>query len=145
MKSKQKPPVLRRIKKKTGEVNAAALVEANPGGRPRSEVGVQRVTSGAIQIALPTVHKAGDVPSRDCPRSRYRCRETRYWPSRETARWFACLPAIQEFQQHPSIEHSVRYVPSSTRSWARCIFPLEQFFLPDAIVGGAVLLIVETD
>ena len=28
MKSKQKPPVLRRIKKKTGEVNAAALVEA---------------------------------------------------------------------------------------------------------------------
>jgi hypothetical protein len=64
MKSKQKPPVLRRIKKKTGEVNAAALVEAgkatqfkpgqpspNPGGRPRSEVGVHRVTSGAIQIA----------------------------------------------------------------------------------------------
>jgi len=49
MKSKRKPPVLRRMKKKTGEVDAAALVEAgkatqfkpgqpspNPGGRPRS-------------------------------------------------------------------------------------------------------------
>jgi hypothetical protein len=49
MKSKRKPPVLRRMKKKTGEVDAAALIEAgkatqfkpggpspNPGGRPRS-------------------------------------------------------------------------------------------------------------
>jgi hypothetical protein len=49
MKSKRKPPVLRRIKKKTGEVDVAALIEAgkatqfkpgdpspNPGGRPRS-------------------------------------------------------------------------------------------------------------
>ncbi len=49
MKSKKKTPVLRRMRKKTGKVDAAALVEAgkatqfkpgqpspNPGGRPRS-------------------------------------------------------------------------------------------------------------
>jgi hypothetical protein len=29
--------------------------------------------------------------------------------------------------------HSVCSVPSSTRSWAGCIFPLEQLFLPGAV------------